>query len=62
MQFTAAALPIEVLTERNLSISEWLLDQTGLLSSLGAVVVVVLLLSAGCWGKRSVCVPARAAQ
>lgn len=62
MHFTAAALPIEVLTKPNLSVSEWLLDQTGLLSSLGVVVVVVLLLSAGCWGKRSVCVPVRAAQ
>lgn len=60
MPFTIAVFLMGVTT--NLSVSEWLLDQTGLLCSLGVVVVVILLLSAGYLRKRSVCAPVLAAQ
>lgn len=62
MPFTIAVFLMGVTT--NLYVSEWLLDQTGLglLCSLGVVVVVILLLSAGYLRKRSVCAPVLAAQ
>lgn len=60
MPFTIAVFLTGVTT--NLYVSEWLLDQTGLLCSLGVVVVVILLLSAGYLRKRSVCAPVLAAQ
>lgn len=60
MPFTIAVFLMGVIT--TLYVSEWLLDQTGLLCSLGVVVVVILLLSAGYLRKRSVCAPVLAAQ